>query len=658
MSNQGKYNFPQLKKVIFKGFSLYSKNDKVIEINEEINQGVYCLAGANGLGKTTFLNAINYGLTGIVLAPDKEILDPKDIVSVHKRYTERYFQGRVKEADMPKAEIELHFRIDIYHFKIIRGFERRDELKYLEVYQEDGKKVVSSIDTRGLTPKELAKAYEKKLASLIGIESFDYYAFYQLYILTFDENRRMIFWDERASSHALSIAFNTDIKKTERIIELKRQMEKHESNGRNARWQATQIKNEIATLRNANDTSAPSSEELQIEYEKKLVEYEEIQEVAQNMNSEYDAMLKKQSYLTSDIMHLKMEHAKLFSQYTKPRSNLLNNEFLSLALENDDCALCGAHGKQVKERIVANIHKLQCPLCDTSINEEKSDELERILEMIKENDFKIAEKNDSLELLTIEIQGKKKRLEDIEKRVKKLKTELENIVEDNPGVTFKKTGVQSMDTIISEYEKQFLNYDEKAKKEYSFRDKLKPEYNTLLKEVDSAYKEAEIVFVPIFKKLATSFIGLELNIQSQRNSKNIFLILELKSSARTQASQLSESQRFFLDIALRMALAIYLSSEGNGATMFIDTPEGSLDIAYESRVGKMFADFVTEHSQSIIMTANINASQLLVSLAENCKHSNMKFRRMLEWTDPTPIQREGEYLFNRVYENIENALTG
>ncbi len=133
-------------------------------------------------------------------------------------------------------------------------------------------------------------------------------------------------------------------------------------------------------------------------------------------------------------------------------------------------------------------------------------------------------------------------------------------------------------------------------------------------------------------------------------------MLELKGASRTESHQLSESQRFFLDIALRMSLAIFLSKKENGATMLIDTPEGSLDIAYESRVGNMFAEFTTEYNQNIFMTANINASQLLISLAEKCGKNKMKFRRMLEWTDLSLVQKEGENLFNKVYDSIETAL--
>ena len=195
-----------------------------------------------------------------------------------------------------------------------------------------------------------------------------------------------------------------------------------------------------------------------------------------------------------------------------------------------------------------------------------------------------------------------------------------------------------------------------AKEEYAKRDLLKPEYEKLLKRVELSYKEAETVFVPTFKNLAKSFIGLDLNIQPKRSDKTIKLVLELNDTARTESFQLSESQRFFLDIALRMSLAIFLSNKEDGATMMVDTPEGSLDIAYESRVGNMFADYTTVYNQNLFMTANINASQLLISLAEKCGKNKMKFTRMLDWTDLSEIQKEGEHLFKKVYVNIENAL--
>lgn len=87
----------------------------------------------------------------------------------------------------------------------------------------------------------------------------------------------------------------------------------------------------------------------------------------------------------------------------------------------------------------------------------------------------------------------------------------------------------------------------------------------------------------------------------------------------------------------------------------IDTPEGSLDIAYEARAGDMFADFVSA-GFNLVMTANINSSQLLIRLAERCGTGLMELARMTNWTPLTEVQAEEEDLFNKAYMRIEREL--
>ncbi len=654
---QGKYNFIKFHKIILRNFSLYKKEGKVYEVNEKINEGVYCLAGANGLGKTTFLNSINFGLTGIVLEPGKEVFSPGEIVKANKDYTERYFLGRINKKDEEKAEIEINFKINDKHFRIIRGFFEREELRLLEIYSTINGKNNLHFKNKNESPKELNNYYEKSLASETGFTNFDHFIFYQLYILTFDENRRMIFWDDRASSHALAIAFNSQPDDAEKILELTRRMEKYESNARNLKWDSTQAKNKLEELTGKIKKKKKSDvEKLENEYRKLHNELEKKEKIYNNIEIEYDTMLKQQSHLNSEIMLLKNEHTRLFSRYTRPRSQLLENTNIRLSIKNQECCLCGSSGSHIVENIERSINKERCPLCNTAINESGNTEQNKLLKQIQKNDEKIFSKNSELDNLITEVNGKKVELEKAEIEFNKIKEKVENFTEDNPDISFKGTGSKSIDSLIEQYRNQYELAAKESKEEYSKRDKLKPEYEKLLKRVEVSYKEAETIFVPTFKKLAKSFIGLELNIQPKRGNKTIKLVLELQDTARTESFQLSESQRFFLDIALRMSLAIYLSEKKNGATMIIDTPEGSLDIAYESRVGSMFAEYVIAYNQNLFMTSNINASQLLLSLAEKCGINKMTFRRMLEWTDPSEIQKDGEHLFKKVYANIETAL--
>jgi ABC-type lipoprotein export system ATPase subunit len=656
MTAQGKYNFIKLERVIIRDFSLYKKDGQIYEIDEPITNGVFCLAGANGLGKTTFLNAINYGLTGIVLAPGKEVLEPSEIKTTNKKYTDRYFVGRIKESEKDSAEIEILFSIDGKYFRIRRNFFESDSLRSLEIYTKVDDITKPIIDTTKKSPKQLNEIYQNELATTMAIKNFDYFIFLQLYVFTFDENRRMIFWDDRASSHALSIAFNTDIKDSEELIAAQREIEKLESYGRNYRWQATQIEKKIKDLV-VKQKEYPDMEKHKKEYDSINQELRDAAKTHENTKIEYNTLLKNQSVLHSEIMYKKQEREKLFSIYSEPRSKLLQNPYISHSIEKKECCICGSKGDFIAESIENRLYKNQCPLCGTAINEDQSEEQERLIKSIEENDMVITSKTKEIDVTTKEIEWKKVQLEKAEYEHEKINERLNSLLELNPLLSNNKTGNQGMDYLIEVYRKERDENIKLSKKSYNDREKQFLKLKTLQDKIESAYSEAESVFVPIFKNFAKSFIGLDLDITLQREKHVQKLVLELQSSARTDSFQLSESQRFFLDIALRMSLAIYLSTPNNPASMLIDTPEGSLDIAYENRVGRMFADFVNEeYRQNILMTANINASQLLISLAELCGNEKMKFKRMLDWTDLTPIQKEGESLFEKVYVNIENAL--
>jgi len=658
MAEQGKFNFIKIKKVIIRNFSLYKKDGENYIINEPINDGVFCLAGANGLGKTTFLNAINYGLTGIVLAPEKNICTPDDIIKSNKKYTKRYFEGRIKAKDNEIAEIELLLSINGKFIRIIRSFENREALRLFEFYKEENSKKYTLQKTKDLSPIDLLKAYEDTIVKEIGIRKFSYFMFFQLYVLTFDENRRMLFWDDNTSTGVLSIAFNEDLEDAEKVLELKKQMEEYESYGRNARWQATKTKKEIEKLLNTNKQQEKSEYKiLKDEYYEMIKEVEDLENLYSEINTEYDTLLKRQNIINSEILQLRIIYKKLFSLHSEPRSNLINSAYLLLSKKENKCFLCNSSGTNVIENIEKKIFSQDiCPICDTLIRNDNEKEQKELMKKIKETDNKLYTKNQELEELISESEVKKKELDKRYTEVEHIKTKLNKFLKENKNISFVKTGEAPLDTLIEEYQKQYDKYDKESIEYYTKRDKLDPVYKNLQNKVNKGYKNAENVFVPLFKKFAYSFIGLDLNIYLKNEGKNIILYFELQNTARTASHQVSESQRFFLDIALRMALAVYLSRKNNVASLLIDTPEGSLDITYENRVGIMFAEFVTKFNQNIIMTANINASQLLVSLAEQCGQKKMKFKRMFDWTDLSDIQREGEHLFNSVYDNIEKKL--
>ena len=163
--------------------------------------------------------------------------------------------------------------------------------------------------------------------------------------------------------------------------------------------------------------------------------------------------------------------------------------------------------------------------------------------------------------------------------------------------------------------------------------------------------------MPRFRELSEAFIGLDIDIQlnefTSANKAGFGLDLQMSGQLRQRPDEMSESQRFFIDIALRMALVEFMTS--GDATLLIDTPEGSLDIAYEARAGQMFSKFI-ERGNRIIMTANLKSSQLIMRLAQLCRSERMEMVRMTDWSELTAVQLEEEELFLGAYKSIEEAL--
>src|SRR3954468_12330464 len=81
-------------------FTLYSLRPN---LQIEFGDGVFCLAGANGLGKSTFLTALAYGITGIVAPPGRKFESTEEYYEESDDSAKSYFDGRIGEDDRDEA---------------------------------------------------------------------------------------------------------------------------------------------------------------------------------------------------------------------------------------------------------------------------------------------------------------------------------------------------------------------------------------------------------------------------------------------------------------------------------------------------------------------------------------------------------------------------
>lgn len=649
-----RFEFPVVKKVELRNFSLYARQDI---ITTKLIDGVFCLVGANGLGKSTFLSTLNYALTGIVSDPKRKFESVDEFFNDSKKFADEYFNGRITENDRDIAEIVVEIELRDMLIVLTRGIFETEELRQLLVTNFD--KTSTIIDTHNLTSAEKNSEYKRLISEGTGLNNFEQYVFMQHYVFTFDESRHLLFWDQKVLEQALYIAFSVNDDHAKKAEFFRRESEKADSRGRNFRWQATEVQKKARDIENALNIQAPSIPDLDylISKHKDLVEtMEELEEDLISLENQIrDANLLLSENSATEAV-LRNKYNDVFHRFTNDFSTLSSHPLIIQSINDCRCGLCGGTGPNVITNIKKSIEG-RCPLCQSELTENST---EQHLEELKNIDTELIKLKDKIqeilltkERLNAELANKKN-----EKYV--LENELEEFEQSNSNflVYIKNTArdTESLESILMPYKIQIDQLLKRRDEEYKKRNDYREQLKILQHELEKQYVEAEVHFVPLFKDLAYSFIGIDLDIVMEtKNKPGVSLLLEVKNITRREQFTLSESQRFFIDIALRMALAQYITLGSGKACLFIDTPEGSLDIAYESRAGNMLSRFV-KSNYKIVMTANINSSKLLIRLAEECGKNKMHLCRMTSWNEMSEVQMSEETLFEEAYSIIELAM--
>lgn len=101
-----KISLPTIARVALANFDLYSNEPNA---SADIERPVFCLIGANGLGKSTFLNTINFAITGAIPDPSRKFQSAQDYLRNAGRAdrADDYFSGRISEHARPIASVTV-----------------------------------------------------------------------------------------------------------------------------------------------------------------------------------------------------------------------------------------------------------------------------------------------------------------------------------------------------------------------------------------------------------------------------------------------------------------------------------------------------------------------------------------------------------------------
>jgi DNA repair exonuclease SbcCD ATPase subunit len=163
-----KLKLPNIRKVSLRRFSLFAANP---DAEFSCDKRVLCLVGANGVGKSTLLSAINFCLTGIVSDPSRSFESMEEYYKYTKGYAAGYFRGRINGTDEEDAEIALNFSIGNFDYEVRRGMFEPEELRTLSITNTRTNELVSETDE--MPPGERHRLYMTSLVEHIGLGSFE-----------------------------------------------------------------------------------------------------------------------------------------------------------------------------------------------------------------------------------------------------------------------------------------------------------------------------------------------------------------------------------------------------------------------------------------------------------------------------------------------------
>ena len=659
MSPRANLSCPRVSRLQLRAFSLFALQP---DLDIEIPPGVFCLAGANGLGKSTFLSAINFGLTGFVPDPGKTFLSSTEYFEHHRHktnYSEDFFSGRIAEEDREDAAITLYIEIGDAHARITRGVFTPSGLReFTRLGTSPSATRTADSDEDGVA---IEREYQRWVIETVGLDHFAQYAFLQHMVLTFDESRHLLLWDRVALNEALFLAIGTDPSRAAKATKLRREMDKAGSRARNVQFQVNNVTQRMHTIReelgsDSDDDDGADSADIQAQYEvlEEVLGVQQ-QKLDRKQKELSDADLAREK-AGARLSSLREDYNREFSHQFQGRPQVALHPTVAATLSENECAVCGT--VEAAPRVRRCLDRNVCPLCRTALPESS---VPANVDVLTRIDNALTHANAQLELAV----GARARLAKEEKaaadRLAALEADLKQFEAAYRGTlaVADAGGSDNVVTTLARLGDERRTLVAQKMRHYAERDEKRRDLVRLQKEFAREYSLAEADFVPRLQGLARSFLGVDLIVRAVVSEAvttlGFSLELEMKGSARRDNFQLSESQRFFLDIAVRMALAQYMFSNDRGGALYIDTPEGSLDIAYEARAGQMFARF-TDSGHSLVMTANINTSQLLLELAKACRAEGMTLHRMTTWTELSDVQVSEEGLFETAYDAIENAL--
>lgn len=615
---------PKINLMKVEGFDKIFKED-IVEI--DFSKSLNILLGGNGLGKTTLLQCIIYGLTGGTNIPEVEPLKGF-------RWDHNFFRKRVKVERQQDAKVTIEFNVSNKRFRVVRGLQGN---RVIDFYIDDNQANIK---------------YEEAIIEYGKYDNFNSFVFIVSRLLYLPENRRSLMWDYDAQIRALMILSN-DIIDEEEYRNLRLQIKNMDSTKRHTIVRINKIKDvlekkynevEIKETEEIDDKTDEMqsmlfirkrelSEKLQVLLDDKRKSISELK----NYEARRDELIPK-IYELSEL--LRKNEGKVINQSIE-KYGKKQGMFLDKVVNYGICPCCGKTNHNFQKVVKRRIENGECLICGNSSDLSAINDID--IEAIQEQ---LQEKLSARDNINKYMHQLNNRMQSLDEEIFKTRQEINSIDysefvnADRPDDMFEAEDEDSeLELLKLNSDRQSLENDIQIKQEQA--DNM---YKTFL----NCFEDRNKKLSEIYEQLSSDFMGKKVTLEYERSTDRFvdidYLIPKFDDEVRKNAEDCSEAQRFFLDIAFRMSLII-LNQEliGESGTFICETPESALDISYVKNVVKMFCQFMVKNS--LILSNNLQRLGLAQELTSVWDGENTSIFDLLEHGKLSEVQKNSSELF-------------
>ena len=626
-------HLPLLHTLKVEGYGLFPGAEPGDGLRASFNPGLTLVLGANGLGKTTLVTLLFRMFSG----PQdiSALLGSSDLGTASLKVTSlrpklrRTLADRVADG-ATNAVATLVFDLGDERVSIERKL-RDLTLQSLTIGSEE---FPSTEDT-----------YKSEMARLSGVSTFDDWILLLRYIVFFPENRRSLVWDPSAQRHLLRILF-LDSKASKLWVGRERDILKTDTRMRNLRAVVTQ---EERALREA-ESNIQTEFDARTELDQLREQQAKNEETYRNMRSSLDDVVAEHEQTRLRFLQLEKEQGLRHRELERrqllaigahfPASSDSARYILSQLLVDGDCLACGCSVPEMTNTFRDRIATNRCAICGSGISpraptlpeEDRSVPIDRL----EENLSKITNEMENVRpLLDAAEERRSKMLEDsrelqallrtTSKRMDELRTELPP---DEVDIHEKREDLNSLRFSLEQLQQEL------DLKRAAFDEIVVDAASTVAKQsarVQAVFQEYAQQFLFEACRLVYSPYSARLGQEGRRFAFPAFE-LELEGSDFSHAvrrqgpGDVSESQREFIDLSFRMALA-EVATDAGITSLVVDAPESSLDSVFEERAAEVLGEFgMSEKGNRLIIASNISGDLIPKLLRKACPDNEWRHR--------------------------------